>query len=172
MKVRLEDIPPEGLEVEFGDRQAQPQDLGDQVVSLPETPWASLLLERRAPMVLAKGRYKARVGLECSRCLRPFETELEGPLEWVFMPPPDHRGEEVRLGDEDLDVIFYEDGELDLAQSLRDEISLALPLAPLCREQCPGLCPVCGKYQEDGACGCRPKEMDPRWAKLARLDEH
>lgn len=172
MRVRVEDIPPEGLEVEFADSRAAPQDLGPQVAGVDEAPGAGLRLERRGGLVLARGRYQARLTLECSRCLAPFAVALEGPLEWAFRPPEAPRGEEVRLAEDELDVIFYQGGEVDLAQALRDELSLALPMAPLCRPDCPGLCPVCGKEQQGGTCGCRPKQTDPRWAKLAKLEEH
>lgn len=172
MRVRVEDIPPEGLEVEFGDARVGAEDLGTQVAGLANAPWARLRLERRGSLVLARGDYQARVDLECSRCLARFGQTLAGTVEWAFRPPETPRGEEVRLAEDELDVIFYQGGEVDLAQALRDELSLALPMAPLCRPDCPGLCPVCGKEQHGGACGCRPKETDPRWAKLAKLEEH
>jgi uncharacterized protein len=170
MKVRVEDIPPEGLEVEFGDARVGAKDLGPQVAGLAQAPWARLHLERRGSLVLARGRYEAQVGLECSRCLEPFTETLAGTVDWAFRPLEPPRGEEVRLAEDELDVIFYQGGEVDLGQSLRDELSLVLPMAPLCRHDCPGLCPVCGKQQQGGACQCRPQGTDPRWARLAKLD--
>ncbi len=171
VKVRLDDIPPEGLEVEFRDNRATAGDLGPQVCGLPSAPWVRVCLERRGDLVLGKGRYRSKVEVACSRCLRPGELDLEGPVEWLFRPPEPAAGDEIQLGEDELDVTFYQDGELDLAQALRDELGLALPIAPLCRDDCPGLCPACGKPLEDGACQCRPREIDPRWAKLAELDK-
>ncbi len=170
MKVRVEDIPPEGLEVEFEDARMQARDLGPQVAGLAGAPWAQVYLERRGSLVLARGRYQAQVELECSRCLQRFAQKLAGGLDWAFRPPDTPRGEEVRLAEDELEVIFYQGGEVDLAQALKDELSLSLPMAPLCRPDCPGLCPVCGKDQQGGPCGCRPKQTDPRWAKLAKLE--
>lgn len=170
MKVRLEDIPPEGLEVEFEDRRAKPGDLGGQVAGLPEPPRARLRLERQGELVLARGGYQAGLRLVCSRCLQEVAAKVGGPLEWVFGPvQPASEAEEVQLSGEDMDVLPYEGEELDLAQALRDEIGLSLPMAPVCRADCRGLCPGCGRALTEGDCGCRQDKSDPRWAKLAEL---
>lgn len=170
MKVRLEDIPPEGLEVEFEDRRAKPGDLGGQVAGLPKPPWARVRLERQGELVLARGGYRASLSLVCSRCLREVDSQVGGALEWVFGPAqPVNDAEEVQLSGEDMDVLPYAGDELDLAQALRDEIGLSLPMAPLCRADCRGLCPACGRPLAEGDCGCRQGQGDPRWAKLAEL---
>ena len=169
MKVRLEDIPPEGLEVEFEDRSVKASDLGQQVAGLSEPPRARLRLERQGDLVLARGGYRAGLNLICSRCLQAVASRMGGPLEWVFSPPPPGESEEVQLGGEEMDLLFYAGDELDLAQALRDEIGLALPMAPQCRPDCRGLCPACGLPLAEGDCGCRRAQDDPRWAKLAEL---
>lgn len=170
MKVRLEDIPPEGLEVAFDDRSVRPGDLGDQVAGLTAAPQARLRLERQGDLVLARGGFRAGLRLVCSRCLQEVESQVGGPLEWVFGPgQPVDEAEEVQLGGEDMDVLPYAGDELDLGQALRDEIGLSLPMAPLCRADCRGLCPACGRPLAEGDCGCRRGQGDPRWAKLAEL---
>lgn len=170
MKVRLEDIPPEGLEVAFEDRLAKPAELGDQVAGLTAPPQARLRLERQGELVLGRGGYRAGLRLVCSRCLQEVEAQVGGPLEWVFGPvQPVSDAEEVQLNGEDMDALPYEGDELDLAQALRGEIGLSLPMAPLCRPDCRGLCPACGKPLAEGDCGCRQGKSDPRWAKLAEL---
>ncbi len=171
MKVRLEDIGPEGLEVTFTDAMAGPGDLGEAVEALLTPPRARLVLQRSGDLVSARGDYGARLSIICSRCLAPYEVELTGELDWAFRPHPADQPEEVRLDGDDLDVTFYRGGEIDLARALRDEMSLALPMAPLCDSGCPGLCPVCGRPQKaDGAC-CRTESPDPRWAELAKLKQ-
>lgn len=170
LKVRLEDIPPEGLEVEFSDQRARPQDLGEVVTEITSFPWARLRLEKQGEQVLARGEYRAAVRLVCSRCLQPGSADLSGPVDLIFSPPQPPAAEEVQLGGDEMDLVFYEGDELDLAQALRDEIGLNLPMAPLCRADCAGLCPVCGRDLNQGRCGCRQDQVDPRWAKLAKLD--
>jgi uncharacterized protein len=170
LKVRLEDIPPEGLDLSFSDSQTGPAALGPQVREILEPPKAEVHLERNGELVDLRGKYSVRLLLECSRCLEPVEIEVDGPLRVVYQPQPTGLdGEEIELADDDLEVSFYKGEEIDLSLSLHDEVALAVPMAPLCKEDCPGLCPVCGKSRLEGDCGCLDKRVDPRWAKLAKL---
>lgn len=102
----------------------------------------------------------------CRRCLRPVEGRLEVPVREVYRPAAARRGAD--------DEETYELGtdHLDLEPLVRDAVLLALPLAPLCREDCAGLCPSCGADLSDGPCGCPTVAGDPRWAALdvLRLD--
>jgi uncharacterized protein len=170
LKVRLEDIPPEGLDLSFEESGWRPGDLGPQVAQVLGPPQARVHLERRGELVQVNGSYAVRLLLECSRCLRPVELELTGPLNMVYQPQPQGiGGEELELADDDLEVSFYSGEEIDLSGGLHDEVSLALPMAPVCRSDCPGICPICGKSRLEGRCRCRREEIDPRWAKLAEL---
>lgn len=169
MKVRVDDIPPEGLDVAFSDARRAAGDLGPQAVRIIDPPRAELHLERREDMVLASGRFQARLELLCSRCLGKMEFTARGELYMVFTPPPAEAEGELELEGGDMDLNFYRDGEIDLGRGLWDETALSLPMAPLCRPDCPGLCPVCGRKAVEGGCDCRRDQGDPRWAKLARL---
>jgi uncharacterized protein len=169
MKVALTDIPAEGKELSFSDTAAEPRDLGPQVEAVQQAPAARLRLERDGDMVTARGAYTAELVLSCSRCLGPVPLHLEGELDWTFRPLVQEDREEIQLAEDELEVSFYEDGRVDLGQALRDEIGLALPMAPLCRPECAGLCPVCGKPVKPGEPCCRKDSVDPRWAKLAQL---
>jgi uncharacterized protein len=64
---------------------------------------------------------------------------------------------------------IVQNGKLDLDEELREVLILEMPMRFLCSEDCPGLCPKCGKPKRDGSCNCSEKEIDPRWAKLAKL---
>lgn len=169
MRVAVKDIPPEGMTLSFSDTAATPQDLGPQVEAVVQAARADLSLEREGDLVTAKGVYTAELVLTCSRCLGPMPLELRGEVGWAFRPLSQEEREEVQLGEDELELSFYQDGQVDLTQALRDELGLALPMAPLCRQDCPGLCPVCGKPVKPGESCCRRGENDPRWAKLAQL---
>jgi len=169
VKIRLEDIPPEGLEVEFTLGRVDPQDLGPQVQGIESPPRARINLGLRGDTVTALGEYEAVVGMACSRCLQNVSMAVAGEMNLVFRPQPDQPGDEVRLGEDELEVSFYQAGEIDLGEVLLGELSLALPMAPLCRPDCPGLCPECGRLLQEGPCQCQGKPTDPRWAKLAKL---
>lgn len=101
---------------------------------------------------------------ECRRCLRPVSGPLEAAVREVYRPRP--AGGESS----DDDETYPFSGELlDLAPLVRDAILLELPIAPLCRDECAGLCPTCGAVLDDGPCGCPPAAGDPRWAALDAL---
>ena len=165
----MADIGPEGLEVSFTDDKAKPGDLGEQVKAIVSLPKARLFLQRSGDLVTAQGDYEAQLSVGCSRCLEPYAVELAGELDLAFRPHPGGQPDEVRLDGDDLETTFYREGEIDLASALRDEMSLALPMAPLCTDDCPGLCPVCGRPQKEGGACCRTESTDPRWAELAKL---
>ena len=73
--------------------------------------------------------------------------------------------------EDDLSTSFYEDETIDLGQLIREQFYLSLPMKPLCRPDCRGLCPDCGTDLNAGACGCVERTVDPRWAALAALKD-
>ena len=94
----------------------------------------------------------------CRRCAEPVEGELRIRVRERFADPPIAAAADEEIYPIDADVI-------DLAPLVRDTVVLELPAAPLCREDCAGLCPQCGANLNEGACGC-VAPRDPRWANL------
>ncbi|NEE03636.1 YceD family protein [Phytoactinopolyspora halotolerans] len=142
-----------------------PSGLGiEGVVGVPEGADVELEIRLEAVMegVLVSGTAHASFSGECVRCLDPIEDEVLVELQELYSYSDSDDGE----ADEDgLRVI---DDMIDLEQPVRDAVVLALPLAPVCREDCPGLCSVCGARLEDDP--SHQHEMtDPRWAALAEL---
>jgi uncharacterized protein len=121
---------------------------------------ARLSLESVVEGVLVTGPVAGVVSCRCARCLREFEAPLEVELCELFAVPG-HLEEE--------DVYRVEGDEVDLEPMLRDELTLALPLNPLCSEACKGLCARCGRDLNAGACDCDEDLADPRWAALDAL---
>lgn len=172
MKVRLDQIPAGGLPVSFEAPGVGPEQLGPQVARVTRAPRVELTLDRQGGLVRARGRFQVGLEVICSRCLAQMELDLTGPIEILFAPQSLGQGdpaEEIGLSEEDMDVVFYDGDELDLGQTLAGEIGLAVPMAPVCRDGCQGICPHCGKPLAGGRCSCRDRETDPRWAKLAQL---
>jgi len=149
-----------------------PADLGNAVIGIPEG--SSLELELRFESVvegvLASGTVRGRAVGECARCLedvdQPFEVELQEL--YVYPDPEDSRSGHPAPEDEEHDLHLIENDLIDLEPVLRDSAVLALPLQPLCRVDCPGLCPACGARLADD-----PEHdhdsVDPRWADLSNL---
>jgi uncharacterized protein len=117
------------------------------------------------------GRARAELELQCSRCLEPYRLTVDAPLDLRYAPVSD--AEEGTSEDRDIsdetDTSYYHDDMLDLNELLREQFYLALPMKPLCREGCLGLCPQCGADRNTTSCDCQPSWQDPRFAGLKRL---
>lgn len=103
---------------------------------------------------------------ECRRCLRPVGGELRCEVRELYRPRPP--GEPP---DQDEETYPLRGEMLDLRPLIRDAVLLELPIAPLCRPDCEGLCPTCGADLNEGDCDCAPPSADPRWAALDVLRE-
>lgn len=119
--------------------------------------------------ILARGRFAATATMACARCLEPVETPLAFGLEEVYVPTIDIiTGKSVTPTEEDQALWINERHILDLAEVLRQNVLITVPLQVLCQDDCRGLCPSCGQNLNQGSCACQA-EMDPRWAALADL---
>lgn len=154
-----------------------PKDFGYAgVVAVPEGDPIRLDLRLESVMegVLATGTARATAEGECVRCLEPLSREVSAEIQELFSyHDADDRGRpRAEPGDdaEDEERLFIEDGLFDLEPVLRDAVVLTLPMQPLCREDCAGLCPECGIRLDDEP-GHHHDAVDPRWAALQGLAE-
>lgn len=109
---------------------------------------------------------QAPVLLQCSRCLSEFTATLEFGFSFLLRPGTPKSGD-----DEDENLFFYEPGtpEFDLGPLLAEEITVNLPMKPVCGEECRGFCPGCGTDLNRGTCGCKAPPPNPVWDKLRTL---
>ncbi|WP_329128029.1 YceD family protein [Streptomyces sp. NBC_01465] len=152
-----------------------PRDLGvEGVVGVPEGAPVEINLRLESVMdgVLVTGTARASAKGECVRCLEPLELDLEADYQEMFSyPDADDRSRgNAEPGDdaEDEEITPLEDGLFDLEPVLRDAVVLALPLQPVCREDCAGLCSECGIRLDDEP-GHHHDVPDIRWAALQGL---
>ena len=123
----------------------------------------------------ATGRVKTRLELSCSRCLEPFEVPVDVTFELRYVTQPEVEAEagaderEIEIEDDDLTTAFYSDGQLDIADLLREQFQLALPMKPLCSDACRGLCAQCGANLNRTQCECAPAWEDLRLTPLKSL---
>ena len=108
--------------------------------------------------LVATGTVTAPWEGECRRCLQTARGTVAAEVRELF---------EERADDEDIYPLRGD--QVDLEPMARDAVLLELPLAPLCSEECAGLCPTCGADRNEGDCGCEPDNTDPRWAALEQL---
>ena len=108
--------------------------------------------------------------LPCSRCLEPFRLPVNATFDLRYHPFAEMSGEEEReVEEDDLETSYYQDDQIDLNELLREQFYLALPMKPLCREDCKGLCAECGTNLNTGTCDCNVGWQDPRLAPLRQL---
>ena len=123
-------------------------------------------IKNRAGYIALKAEIDVRYETVCDRCLRPIEARFTP----IFEKAVAMSGE---LQNEDQDeYLIAEDKMLDLDEPIREAIVLEFPTKHLCREDCKGLCPHCGKDLNEGPCTCKTQETDPRMAAFARLLQH
>lgn len=174
LQIEVAKIPPEGLELKepFAASDIQGAEEDEFVLSGPGC------LECRVELgdehsVHVQGHLAARLGLVCGRCLEPFGLGIDQALELFYLPHrPDQEDEEedeVELTERQMVVAYYRGPQIDLAEMIREQLHLVIPMKRLCRDDCRGLCPRCGTNRNERSCGCLLEDQDPRLASLGKL---
>jgi uncharacterized metal-binding protein YceD (DUF177 family) len=171
----VRDIPAEGQPIDAPLDAATLHVEGEEEFGLERGRLTGRLEKGDDQSVHFRGRLQARLNLLCGRCLEPFVRDLDEDLDLFYMPRgadtgDDEQEQDVELSDRDMVVAYYEGGRVDLGESAREQVLLAVPLRRLCREDCRGLCPSCGVNRNTTTCDCRPAETtDERLAPLRKL---
>jgi len=114
------------------------------------------------------GRVRTELELECSRCVEPYRFPIDAEFDQRYLPSSQASttDAEREVEEDDLETSYYTDDQIDLSELMREQFYLALPMKPLCREDCKGLCAQCGTNLNTGTCDCAPVWEDPRLAAL------
>lgn len=119
-----------------------------------------------------QGDLATSLELPCARCLDPVVQEVARSFELLYRPQGTDAGrEELSITAAEAEVSYYQGDGLLLEDVLREQVLLAVPLKVVCRDDCKGLCPSCGKNRNTEPCSCAPLLGDPRWAALKDLRE-
>ncbi len=171
IRVRLEDIGPDGVVLTL--------DLEPASLDLVDSGDVRFPGNMRAEAAVRKTGKKLRVSLSvdfslilpCSRCLVETEHRFAESADFTLMPAPAKVSPEQRLEEEDFTTQFFSGEEIDIAPLLREMVILAIPMKPLCRPDCKGLCPVCGADRNREPCEHTQEDepVDPRWEGLRAL---
>jgi len=138
--------------------------LSDLGAAFLEPVKVDLVVRNTGKLFVAHGEFHTYISLLCSRCLEQLVYPIEGVLDFTIM-------EAAQAEDEGSseDVLTLDQDEVDL-QPLVEEITVTeIPLIPLCKSDCSGLCPICGINRNTGNCDCTRDNIDPRWEKLKNL---
>ena len=174
-------------------RQIGPEafaDLKDDFKVVGTTDVVGTVRREKGTTVLLEVRVSSVIEVTCSRCLDPFTVPVYVDVTTRFVPPADFAkvteetaardgrrragavdadDDEAPIGADGEDVLGlaeYRDEKIDLGEVVREQLYLALPMKPLCREDCKGLCPVCGVNRNRETCTCQQEWVDPRMAAL------
>jgi len=172
--IEILEIPKDGLQI---DEVLEPEllNLSDDVRGI----WARdevevhFFITKNKQKVKLTGSVKTKVELVCSRCLTHFKHDVNENFRTIYLPkdPEIFLQHEIRLRKQDLEAVFYEEPVINLLEETRQRVMLAVPVKPLCKQDCKGICWVCGKNLNEGECGCDRHVPDPRFAVLEKLLE-
>ncbi|MGC5050606.1 YceD family protein [Micromonospora sp. DT48] len=144
-----------------------PSDLGVELIGVPEG--ADLDLDLRMESVsegvLVSGTVSGPIKGECGRCLREINDSVTVTIQELYA----YENSTTDATTESDEVGRMQGDLIDLEPALRDAVVLALPNNPLCRQDCPGLCPDCGVHRDDLPADHSHQQIDPRWAGLSQL---
>lgn len=116
------------------------------------------------------GEFSGDFEANCARCLEPVPIHLQKNFDLIYRPlGSDRRADEVSISEAETEIGYYQGDGMELADSLREQVLLAVPIRFVCSDECKGICAVCGKNLNEGACGCVQKISDPRWEALKDL---
>jgi uncharacterized protein len=183
MRVNIDEIKEAGLRRSWDVTRETTDEMvaGDQAGYRARGPFhVDARLEKFDRRVLVDAHGKAELTVPCGRCLGPVSVDLPVDFELTLVPRDEHadgRGDREdstgpvagTFGPTDAEEETYTGKVIDLDPLVREQLVLSLPAYPVCRDDCKGLCPVCGGNLNERECGCDRHVPDPRWAGLKNL---
>lgn len=169
MRVRLSNIPEDGLDVRFsrgGDwffhllRQEDKHDFSLDSIDI------HCLIKKNRANVAVRGEIGTEIDLECCRCLEKFRLPIKTQFDYTFFPDPGGYEEDLELSYEELGTSYFRDDLIDLDHIVVEQIILQIPVKPLCKESCRGLCKICGINLNVVECNHQVKMISSPFAKL------
>jgi len=127
-------------------------------------------LANAAGEIRVRGHIRGRMEFDCDRCLEAGCLDVDAAFDLHYAPAEaEWAGHETALSAEDSEMGFYEGAGLNLAEVVREQVLLSLPMQRTCKPDCRGICPVCWQNRNLSECQCRQQTIDPRWDALRSL---
>ena len=169
MKINVHAVPDAGLEL-TDDISAEELGLDTDEIEVVGTCHLSVRVRKLAAAFQVASQARVTVAQECARCLEPIERTIEPKFDMIYEEAgAAHARTEEHIRQGDLGITFFSDSEIDLSSEIKQALRLALPLKPLCREDCRGLCPRCGASLNTGECECRERGEEAHSATMGDL---
>jgi uncharacterized protein len=169
--IHIPDLPPEGEEIVLNvPPDKMRQRIGeDEPLTPVENLTGVLRVEPgRKGEIMVRGRVETRLSASCDRCLKAFSLPVGEDVTIIYRPAEDQEDLE-ELEAEDLNEAFYSGEDIDLWPVIAEHLVLGLPIKALCREDCPGLCPKCGRDLSESACQCEIEAGRPEFGALSAI---
>ena len=158
------------FEVAFQPGEIDFSDAGLTQATPLEAQGSAELLAHTLGEVRIRGHIQVRIRAVCDRCLEPADFPVDSNFDLFYRPASQATGEEdIEIDTGETEIGFYEGEGIELKDVLREYVLLAMPMQRVCRQQCQGICPVCGQNRNLVHCGCEAKPVDDRWAALKNL---
>ena len=130
------------------------------------------LLANTEGEVRVKGSFEVQMEAECDRCLGRARFPLDTTFDLFYRPASSiTREEEVEIDEGEAQMGFYQGGGMELEDILREQILLVMPMQRICREDCLGICPQCGRDRNETPCDCKEDPAGNRWGALQGLKD-
>ena len=163
-----EEFPPGAIDLGADVRQVAPLKTGGRAQLVEEHHSKRNLIRD----IRVQGDLSTTLELTCARCLDPVEQNVARSFDLLYRPQGTDAGsEELSVTAVEAEIGYYQGDGLLLEDALREQVLLAVPFKVVCREDCKGLCPTCGKNRNLEACSCTPPLGDPRWSALKDIRE-
>ena len=129
------------------------------------------LLSNTLGEIRVKGHLNVTIEADCDRCLEATRFPIDSDFDLFYRPEDTTPAgqDEVEIDEGEAEIVFYEGSGLELKDILREHVLLSMPMQRVCREDCQGICPVCGQNRNLVRCGCEVKTVDDRWSALKKL---
>jgi uncharacterized protein len=150
--------------VDDGDRLSQANPL--------QAEGSAELLPHTLGEIRVRGHLAVTMRCDCNRCLEPAEFPIDSSFDLFYRPAEvvdDEDEAEVEIDEGEAEIAFYEGGGVELKDVLREHVMLSMPMQRVCREDCRGMCPICGQNRNLINCGCEAKLVDDRWSALKKV---
>jgi uncharacterized protein len=172
--LKLDEIPEEGLDLKWQEERSSLLPYLENFSQIDfdfETPLQSeAKIKRAGQSVLITGKIETTLRLQCIRCLKEFSYPLSSTFELTLHPLKEAPSEEeIELASDEMESSFFEGGEIHLSEVACEQIFLEIPYQPICREDCKGLCSICGKDLNLSSCGCLNEKFTSGFSVLQKL---
>lgn len=142
----------------------------DDRITILQPPVVSGQIRLDGERARVNGSVKARLRVECDRCLKPIEVPVNSCFDVEYVTTAEYQAQQSpELSEADLNLSVFDGEAVDIDDLVAEELLLAAPDHLVCKDDCQGFCAVCGANKNSVECGCETREVDPRWAGLKEL---